>query len=460
MRKYLLLFFSIFSVLFSQQVSAGNTSDSTGLRSAFLRGKTEGSLRSFYMQTINHQQLRDYYALGTAIALRYETSSFKGFQLTIGGSYSYNLLSNDLTLADPISRTSSRYEVGLFDLDNPKTRTDLARLEELNLRYQLGSWSLTWGMQKVQTPFLNAQDGRLRPNFADGVWLRYGKAERIQVEAAWLYRMAPRSTTQWYTTGRSFGIYPSGLNIHGKPSAYRYAVKTDGLLLLAVKGNASRRLRWQLWDYYVPNVFHILLGQADYRTRKAAGKNYGFGAQLTRQDAVGDGGNADSSKAYIETGSGTWILSGKAGILRDQWQVWINYTRIAAESRFLLPREWGRDPFYTFLPRERNEGLGDVHALMAQWNYGKEQATNRFFVAAGYYLLPDANDAALNKYGMPSYVQVNLEYRRHFSGTFEGLDLQALVVHKFNQGELFGKEAYRFNKTDMSNLNLVFTYSF
>ncbi|HPD53265.1 MAG TPA: hypothetical protein PLI08_04920, partial [Bacteroidia bacterium] len=65
-----------------------------------------------------------------------------------------------------------------------------------------------------------------------------------------------------------------------------------------------------------------------------------------------------------------------------------------------------------------------------------------------------------NKYGMPSYVQVNLEYRRHFSGTFEGLDLQALVVHKFNQGELFGKEAYRFNKTDMSNLNLVLTYSF
>ena len=52
----------------------------------------------------------------------------------------------------------------------------------------------------------------------------------------------------------------------------------------------------------------------------------------------------------------------------------------------LLPREWGRDPFYTFLPRERNEGLGDVHALMAQWNYGKEQATNRFFVAAGYLL--------------------------------------------------------------------------
>jgi len=460
MRNFLLLSIRLLTLLSYTQASAGEITDSTGLRSAFLRGTAEGSLRTFYMQTINHRDLRDYYALGSAISLRYETRSFKGFQWTIGGSYSYNVLSNDLTLADPVTRTSSRYEVGLFDLDDPTTKTDLARLEELHLQYRFRSWSLTWGMQKVQTPFLNAQDGRLRPNFADGFWLRYGKSGSIRLEAAWLYRIAPRSTTNWYTTGRSFGLYPSGLTAYGKPSSYRYAVNTDGLLILGIKGDAKSRIRWQLWDYYVPNVFQVVLGQADYRSRLASGRNFGLGVQLTRQDAVEDGGNTDSTKAYIEKGTGTWVISGRAGLLRDQWQLWINYTRITAESRFLMPREWGRDPFYTFLPRERNEGLGDVHALMAQWNYGKEQATDRFSVATGYYLLPDANDAVLNKYGMPSYVQVNVEYRRHFRGTFEGLDLQALVVHKFNQGDLFGKEAYRFNKTDMSNLNLVLTYSF
>ena len=28
-----------------------------------------------------------------------------------------------------------------------------------------------------------------------------------------------------------------------------------------------------------------------------------------------------------------------------------------------MPREWGKEPFYTFLPRERNEGLGNIHAF-------------------------------------------------------------------------------------------------
>ena len=29
----------------------------------------------------------------------------------------------------------------------------------------------------------------------------------------------------------------------------------------------------------------------------------------------------------------------------------------------------GPHPFFTFLPRERNEGLGDVHAMMGKVNY-------------------------------------------------------------------------------------------
>jgi hypothetical protein len=461
MRTYQLLLLTLVGACTLSLTAEGKElPDSTSLRAAFRAGKTEGSLRTFYMQTINHAGLRDYYALGGAAALRHETGNFHGFHFTIGGSYSYNLLSNDLTLPDPVTRTASRYEAGLFDLDHPTSKTDLARLEELQLRYQFRTLSLTWGMQRVQTPFLNAQDGRLRPNFADGIWLRVGRSEQIQAEAAWLYRIAPRSTTQWYTTGRSFGLYPSGLSVYGKPSTYRNAVQTDGLLIIALKGTSGKKVRWNLWDYFVPGVFHTVFGQAEYRTRHASGRDLSAGLQVTRQDAVGDGGNADSSKAYNLPGSGTWVVSGRIGTMRPDWQLWLNYTRIGKEGRFLMPREWGREPFYTFLPRERNEGAGDVHAISLQFTYGQEAATNRLSLSGGYYALPAANDALLNKYGMPSYIQINLEYRRHFRGTLEGLDLQVLLVHKFNRGDLFGKESYRFNKTDMSNLNLVLTYSF
>jgi ribonucleoside-diphosphate reductase alpha chain len=34
-----------------------------------------------------------------------------------------------------------------------------------------------------------------------------------------------------------------------------------------------------------------------------------------------------------------------------------------------MPREWGRDPFYTFLMGERNEGLGDVYAFALKSKY-------------------------------------------------------------------------------------------
>jgi hypothetical protein len=37
-----------------------------------------------------------------------------------------------------------------------------------------------------------------------------------------------------------------------------------------------------------------------------------------------------------------------------------------------MPREWGRDPFYTFMPRERNEGYGDVNADIDKYNKSSE----------------------------------------------------------------------------------------
>lgn len=55
------------------------------------------------------------------------------------------------------------------------------------------------------------------------------------------------------------------------------------------------------------------------------------------------------------------------------------------------PTRMGPRPVYTFLPRERNEGLGDVHAFSL--NAEATEKNWRFAVGAGYYDLPDALDA-------------------------------------------------------------------
>lgn len=42
---------------------------------------------------------------------------------------------------------------------------------------------------------------------------------------------------------------------------------------------------------------------------------------------------------------------------------WANYTRIDGKGSFPSPGEWVRDPFFTFIPGERNEGYNQVDGL-------------------------------------------------------------------------------------------------
>ena len=89
---------------------------------------------------------------------------------------------------------------------------------------------------------------------------------------------------------------------------------------------------------------------------------------MIKQDAVNAGGNNDPAKAYFKKGTKSFSFGGRAGWKNNKWETSLNYTRITAKGKYLMPREWGRDPFFTFLPRERNEGFGDVDAIMAKIN--------------------------------------------------------------------------------------------
>ena len=125
-----------------------------------------------------------------------------------------------------------------------------------------------------------------------------------------------------------------------------------------------------------------------------------------------------------------------------------------------MPREWGRDPFFTFLPRERNEGLGDVHAIVGKINYKISKTRITTSAAFGYYNLPEVTEFSLNKYGIPSYNQLNIDIRYKFAGLLKGLETQLLYVFKEKTGNSYGNDKYVINKVDMSLWNLVFNYQF
>jgi hypothetical protein len=192
-----------------------------------------------------------------------------------------------------------------------------------------------------------------------------------------------------------------------------------------------------------------------------AKRNYWVaGIQYTQQQSINHGGNEDLKKTYFLPNQVSRVISSKIGFEKGNWKTSINYTRITAEGRYLMPREWGRDPFYTFMPRERNEGLGDVNALVGKVNYVFPSYPLKLNLSYGYFDLPDVKNFALNKYGLPSYTQLNLDVSYEFANFLEGLEIQALYVHKANQGETYQNDKYLINKVNMSNYNLIMNFHF
>ncbi len=434
--------------------------DTTSLLSAFKRGQINGHFRYFFMSTQNEKGLTDYYANAAGGGLRYETANFHGFQFALSGFYIFNIGSSDFTKPDTTTGQYNRYEIGLFDIQDPANKTNIDRLEELNLSYQFKNSHIVFGRQIINTPFINLQDGRMRPTGVEGVWVEVNEIKKTKIEAGWLYAISPRSTTRWYDIDESMGIYPAGLNIDGTKAGYAGHMRSTGVFMVGINHQLSKKIKLQGWNVLTENIFNTAMLQADI-SMPLKNKSNLFGAvQAIRQDAVNNGGNADPEKTYFEKGKHAFSFGAKAGWKNKNLQASLNYNRITKAGRYLMPREWGRDPFFTFLPRERNEGFGDVHALVIKLNYNLAAGRIKTALAAGYFNLPDVKNYKLNKYGLPSYYQINADVRYSFAGFLKGMEAQLLIAGKINNGELYNNKRYSFNKVNMTQYNFVINYHF
>ena len=186
--------------------------DSTSLLFAFKHGKVHGNLRYFFMATENQDRLTDAYANAAGGGLFYESAAYKGFQMGVGGYFIYNLGSSDMTKVDPFTNAVNRYELSLFDIKNPSNKHDLDRLEELYLKYNFGKSHVIAGKQLINTPFINLQDGRMRPTEVGGLYGEIFIGKRNKLEGGYLYEISPRGTVDWYGIGESMGIYSNGMS--------------------------------------------------------------------------------------------------------------------------------------------------------------------------------------------------------------------------------------------------------
>lgn len=442
----------------------GNKADSNvqSLDRFFSKGSFFGHTRTFLMSTINEHQLSDYAALGFGAGMGYESARFKNFQFAISGFFINNVASSNLTKRDPQTNALSRYEVSLFDIEDPANRRDLDRLEELYLRYHFKKSNITFGKQYLNTPFINQQDGRMRPTMENGLWLEVNEIKSVKINAGWITSISPRSTVNWYKAGESIGLYAVGVDDAGNPSGFRGNLRTKGIAIGSVQWQKNDRIKLQAWNYYVDNIFNTAFFQADASLpfKKESKHKWLLGMQFATQQRVGSGGNPDASKAYVAPGFRSRIFSSRAGALINHWELTANYTRITSHGRFLFPREWGREPFHTFMLRERNEGLGNVNAYVLFARYDQPKKNWSATAGAGYYHLPESNDFRVNKYSMPSYYHLLMDIRYRFKGFLKGTSLRMIYLYKGNaEAELTNKRNF-INRVDMHHFNLILDYWF
>lgn len=424
------------------------------------QGKFHAHVRSHFMATDNEKNLTDYYALALGAGIGYESPVIHHFQVGLTGFFIFNVRSSDLAKVDPLTKSGSRYEVGLFDLTNPTNKYELDRLEDLYLRYKYRNSKVEIGRFELNTPFINRQDGRMRGTIEEGVWAEWKEWKRIQVEGGWIRRISPRSTVKWYDVEDSYGVYPSGVNTDGTKSTHAGFIKSTGIGLIGITLKPKTDLKIQLWNQFAENVFNTALIRADYLMPFGKEMKGQLGGMFIHQDGLANGGNPNPSHSYFGKGDYSNTYSVKLGIQSKKFECAVHYTHISNEGRFLMPREWGREPFYTFMPRERSEGYANMNAWNTRFVYQWMDGRLKSGLSYGIVQLPSVANFAQNKYGMPSYQQLNWDFNYAFNHYFKGLSVQWLVVYKWQSDPSQLLPKYTFNKVNMLHFSCVMDYSF
>lgn len=299
----------------------------------------------------------------------------------------------------------------------------------------------------------------MRPTEAEGVYTNLKLSDKVKLEGGWIYKISPRSTVQWYSVAHSIGVNSQGVNVDGSPGDYAGNIQSKGVGIIGLTLKPSAGVQLKALEQVTQNVFHTTLLQADFQQKERTLQWIGA-VQYIRQGAVGEGGNPDAAKKYFDPQNKVNILGLKAGVENGGWETTANYTRIFKGGRFTMPREWGIEPLFTTLPRERSEGTGDVHAFMVQAKGKVLKERLKLEAGYGHYYLPGYDHAALNKYGMPSYRHVKLLGDYSFGGQLQGLNLVVLAVYKGRLGSPSAEHKYVINKVDMSSYNLILNYNF
>lgn len=414
----------------------------------------EVHFRTFWMSTSYPQDFKNDYALGSSLSLGGKMTFAEKWTFQVGYRMFGNVASSSIWESDPLTGQSNRYETGLFDLLTPGDDF-FGKLELLNLAYSGEKWGAKIGRFGINTPWINPQDGRLSPTGVEGIEAWLSPSENWKLKAWWIHQMSVRGSSEWLGVGQSIGVFPVGRDVFAQPSRYAGNTESGFIGIFQAEFKSERLGRFEFTETFVQNISNTLtLTWNDFWQGPGSDSQWLGGLQLGLQHGVGYGGNELESLRYKDPEDVNASLSAKFGFKSKRWLTHLNFTRLGGTGRWLSPREWGRDPFFTFIPRERNEGFESVTAATWFVSYSPESLPLEFYTHLGMHRLPDTSDAEANKYNFPSYRQTN------FGVKFSPEKLQKTNFHLL----IMNKEALdaeglapgqRYNKLEMWHINLM-----
>lgn len=453
---------------------------SSGVEGSF--GKVQGQIRVFTMTEDYQKPLHDYEATALGGKLQYSTPQWNNWQATIG-AYTTHFITDNISSqnTEPLAvNKNSRYLVGLVD-STDYDRSYLTNIGEAYIQYRKDKNSVSVGRMKLDTPFVNPQDGRVIPTFAQGIWSTVSLEDSLSLQAGYINAFWNRNTPKWKSIEDSLGYgYEMGNSaIQGATVAGNYLGNTtsNGLYIANLRYDAIKTLRLDVWDYYLQNIFNLAYTEAIY-TYPVGNFELSHAVQYIYQQQSGDGGNSEDNiagasnalkaKSYMQEGEKSTTYGLKSSLKYQKSKFTLAYNQTTDKGRFLFPREWGKEPLYTFQKRERSDGSGNCHAWLATLEHDfAQQGFNGLDMMVGYgeYVKNDPKTWMYNKYGLPSYAQWNIDIFYRFSSPLKGLRAEYLMARKVARGETYqvaGSSEYNFifRKNGLTQQNFILNYDF
>lgn len=440
-------------------------------------GKLSGQIRAFTLIEDNQHPLYDYHATAIGGKLIYQTPSSYPLKGTIGFYTSHFVHDNinSLSIEPRASNRNSRYAVGLVDSTDFDAKS-VTGIGEASISYHYAISSISLGRMKLDTPFVNPQDGRMIPTLVQGLWSKHSLNPYWNVQAGYINAFWNRNTPEWKSVENSLGYgYEMGNSALSSttPGNYYNNTSSNGLFIANIRYTPNDNLQLDVWDYYLENIFNLAYTEASF--------TYTYGLielthalQYLYQNQSGDGGNAEDNtplatnaqkaKSYMQEGEESVTYGAKTSLRYKNSALAVAYNQTTDKGRFLFPREWGREPLFTFQKRERSEGSGNCHAWMASLEHDFKNGFD-MTISYGEYHKTDPKEWKYNKYGLPSYIHYNLDLFYRFSRILKGLRAEYLFTRKEARGNTYqipGPSEYNFifRKNNMTLHNLILNYDF